>query len=146
MNPASGRFNWQTANPTDLPNLVKWTKKMSTVRAFGNPSAQRKGRLGTIPCREGNSSFQSPDLPFLRPLGAMANPAAVPDSLGTPTADPMNPGNPFVGSNSNAAKGNCKGPFFVVFRLSRSAPGRCSTGRQRQGRTESLSAWEKGNN
>jgi hypothetical protein len=30
MNPASGRFNWQTANPTDLPNLVKWTEKMST--------------------------------------------------------------------------------------------------------------------
>jgi hypothetical protein len=45
-----------------------------------------------------------------------------PDFLRHRSGDPADPVNPFVGSNSNAASGICKGQFSTDFRGSGEAP------------------------
>ena len=77
MNPASGRSNWQTANPTDLPNLVKWTKKSPPIQPSGNASARAEPGWH-LPVPGGEPTGFRPPAPPFPPLVAMAALVATP--------------------------------------------------------------------
>lgn len=95
MNPASGRSNWQTANPTDLPNLVKWTKKSPPIQPSGNASARAGAWLA--PSRAGRRTHW-----FSAPRAALSAPGGD-GSPGCDTPSLAGSANPFCGPNFSAA-------------------------------------------